>query len=316
VNHSVLRPFGDQATWIAELWWVFFFVSLAVYAAVVVVALLAVRRALRAPEAPSAAESSRLDPLAARAIGFAVALSIALIALLLVFDFAVGRAVARDEAPALTIDVVGHQWWWEVTYDDPQPSRRFNTANELHVPAGRRVALRLTASDVIHSFWVPSLRGKTDLIPGYWRTMTFVPREPGTFYGQCAEFCGLQHANMKLLVHVDEPERFEAWRAAQLAPAATPAGDTELRGAAVFRRAACVLCHTVRGTNASAQVGPDLTHLASRSTLAAGVLENSRAQLRTWVRRPQYHKPGVRMPPSTLDDGEVEDLVSYLESLR
>ena len=214
----------------------------------------------------------------------------------------------------LKVNLIGHQWWWEVQY----PDYGVTTANEIHVPAtgdGSRAAyLRLTSVDVIHSFWVPQLSGKTDLIPNRVNFMWIDPHEPGVYVGNCAEYCGTQHANMFLRVIAQTPADFEKWAADQRKVAVdTP----ELRQARdVFGSLACVNCHTVRGTPAVGKFGPDLTHLMSRQTLAAGVLRNTPEDLRKWVNDPQQAKPGCFMPSMELTPSELGQLVGYLESLK
>jgi cytochrome c oxidase subunit 2 len=207
--------------------------------------------------------------------------------------------------------VVGHQWWWEFQY----PELGFVTANELHVPVGRRVELRLTSTDVIHSFWVPELQGKTDLIPGRENVAWIEADRPGVYGGQCAEYCGIQHTHMGLLVVAQPEAEYEQWAAGQRAPAVTPADSTTDRGRETFLRA-CALCHTVRGTPAGGRLGPDLTHLASRRTLAAGLLPNTAGHLGGWISNPQALKPGTRMPRVPLSRDEFRLLHQYLLTLR
>ena len=214
----------------------------------------------------------------------------------------------------LKVNLVGHQWWWEVQY----PDYGITTANEIHVPAtpdGRRPSyLRLTSVDVIHSFWVPKLAGKTDLIPNRVNFTWIDPREPGVYVGNCAEFCGTQHANMFLRVIAEPPADFDKWAADQKKAAVD---NPELRRARdVFGSLACVNCHTVRGTPAVGKFGPDLTHLMSRQTLAAGVLRNTPDDLRKWVNDPQQAKPGCFMPSMELTPSELGQVVAYLESLK
>ena len=212
---------------------------------------------------------------------------------------------------ALEIVVRGYQWWWEFAY----PSLGVVTANELVLPAGRRVVFSLEGPDVIHSFWVPKLGGKRDVVPGRHNTVTVIPSAPGEFWGQCAEFCGTSHANMGMRVAVYAPERFDAWVAAQRAPAAEPSGDPANIGKALFAGSACVGCHTVRGVS-TGTLGPDLTHFGSRTTLAAGILANTLENVSAWVRDAPAHKPGVKMPPFALTDGQARALAAYLTALK
>ena len=218
--------------------------------------------------------------------------------------------------PDLVVEVTGRQWWWEYRYLDPDPARVFRTANELHVPVGRRVELRLTSVDVIHSFWVPSLQGKMDLIPGRVNVTWLEATRPGEYGGQCAEYCGLQHARMGLLVVAQPADEFEAWAARQRASAAAPRDSLTLAGQRAFEEAACSLCHTIRGTRAGGLAGPDLTHVAGRRTLAAGVVPNSPGHLAGWVANPDALKPGTRMPRVPMSPDAFRLMRHYLATLR
>ena len=211
--------------------------------------------------------------------------------------------------------VVGHQWWWEIRY----PDLGIVTANELHVPvtkSGKRrpTFIRLESADVAHSFWVPQLAGKIDLIPNRRNLVWIEPTEPGTYVGNCAEYCGLQHARMLLRVIAHTPDDFQKWVAAQKQP---PVDNPQLRaGRDAFFSTSCVNCHAIKGTKAKGQFGPDLTHLMSRETLGAGVIANTAENLRAWVRDPQHIKPGALMPNMQLTDGELNQMVAYLSSLK
>jgi cytochrome c oxidase subunit 2 len=228
---------------------------------------------------------------------------------------ALARVAGPPASPALTLDVTPHQWWWEVEYDGATPAERFAVANEIHVPAGRPVLVRLHGGDVIHSFWVPQLAGKTDAIPGVTNLTWLEARRPGIYRGQCGEYCGAEHARMGFEVVAETPERFEAWRRAQLTDAPAPAGQAAAKGLSIveFR---CGLCHAVRGTLAGSHVGPDLTHLMSRRTIAALRLPNTPGALAGWVQAPQSVKPGARMPDQHLSAEEMNDVLAYLETLR
>jgi cytochrome c oxidase subunit II len=216
----------------------------------------------------------------------------------------------------LTIEMTGHQWWWEIRYEDPDPSRTFTTANEVHIPVGRPVLVKLQSGDVIHSLWVPRLAGKRDLIPGRVSRMQLRADEPGVYRGQCAEFCGYQHAWMAFLVVAEPRDAYERWADAQRGSAIAPAAEQEKRGQQVFMQGTCVMCHAIQGTDANARLGPDLTHVASRQTLAAGALPNQPAHLARWIVEPQAVKPGVNMPPNRLPPADLDALVAYLSSLR
>jgi cytochrome c oxidase subunit 2 len=217
----------------------------------------------------------------------------------------------EDRPPGwMQVTVIGHQWWWEFAY----PELGFVTANELHVPEGRPVFLRLESDDVVHSFWIPRLSGKTDVVPNRENAMWIHPLEPGLYVGQCAEYCGTQHAHMLIRVFVDSESNFERWVANQQQPAVEDPAASE--GRDLFLGTACINCHTVRGTVANGRFAPDLTHLMSRTTLGAGVAENDRENLLAWLKDPDHLKPGVRMPAMGLAEGQWEQLVVYLTTLR
>jgi cytochrome c oxidase subunit 2 len=217
--------------------------------------------------------------------------------------------------PDLTIDVSAHQWWWEVHYDADDPQLQFSTANEIHIPVGAKVLVRLTGADVIHSFWVPQLSGKTDTIPGQTNLSWMEARVPGRYRGQCGEFCGFQHARMSLEVVAESASDFQRWRAHQLQPAAMPTTPQQQRGEALVEYR-CGLCHAIRGSMAEARSAPDLTHLMSRRMIAAGTIVNSPANLAEWVQDPQSVKPGNLMPDQGLTAQQLADVQSYLELLN
>ncbi|XSG81155.1 MAG: c-type cytochrome [Methyloligella sp. ZOD6] len=217
--------------------------------------------------------------------------------------------------PKLTIEITGHEWWWEVRYLSDDPHRVFTTANEIHLPVGEPVRLKLDSADVIHSFWVPAIAGKTDLIPGRTNTTVLQATKAGTYRGQCAEFCGLQHANMAFVAVAQSPEEFTAWRKGQLAPSPEPRTKEAQAGKDIFMRS-CAGCHTVRGTMARGALGPDLTHLMDRRTLAAGTLSNAPGHLAGWVANPDAIKPGSKMPRIPLEPKELLDLQAYLRTLE
>jgi cytochrome c oxidase subunit 2 len=226
---------------------------------------------------------------------------------------------AIQDAPkpktALDVTVVGHQFWWEFRY----PKYGVVTANELHIPASSEAApattfLKLTSADVNHSFWIPQLAGKTDLIANHVNTMWMDPQKPGLYLGQCAQFCGSQHAMMLLRVYVDTPEQFDTWIKNQQHPTA---GDSAVEaGRTVFERQACMNCHTVSGTAATGRFGPDLTHLMSRATLASGAMDNTSANLRQWIKSPDTFKRGALMPAMQLTDEQLDQVTAYLETLK
>jgi cytochrome c oxidase subunit 2 len=226
------------------------------------------------------------------------------------------RLGATRPSSAVTIALTGHQWWWEIEYEDAIPSRRVTLANEMHIPVGRPIVIKVTSRDVIHSFWVPNLAGKRDLIPGYTTAIWLQADSPGIYRGQCAEFCGRQHANMAIDLVAQPEADFEAWLDGQRQTAPPPQDSTAQRGLEVFKAGQCVACHTILGTLAHGQLGPDLTHVASRRTIGAGTLPNTRAHMAEWIVDSQANKPGNLMPPNVLPDTDVQALVTYLETLK
>jgi len=265
------------------------------------------RRLVAADAAPG--ESPGLQ----RALGVWIGLIVVGLTVVVLGSFLADRtlAAARDRQ-ALQVRVTGHAWWWRIAYRDPATGAWIETANELHLPAGETTRVELAAADVIHSFWVPRLGPKVDMIPGMHNDLWLEAEEPGIYRGQCAEFCGLQHANMIIRVVADPPADFDRWMAAQ----AEPAAPSDAAGRQVFETQTCAGCHRVRGTAAQGAVGPDLTHFGGRATLGAGVLPLSPANLRRWISDPQGVKPGVTMPPTTLSADDLDHLVTYLEGLR
>lgn len=221
----------------------------------------------------------------------------------------------EHQAPAITI--TGHQWWWEVHYHGPTPADGFVTANEIHIPVGRDVLVRLRSADVIHSFWVPKLSGKVDLVPARDNHIMLHADTPGVYEGQCAEFCGAEHAMMRIVVVAEPEAEYQAWRFVQHAPAVLPRHEPEVRGLEVFEQKACSLCHTIRGTEAHGTVGPDLTHVGGRLMIAANTYPNDRAHLQAWITRPHSLKPQMRMPNLFDITGEdLNALAIFLGSLR
>lgn len=301
---SAVHPAGPAAAEIAWLWWLMFFVLGAVSLLVFVLFAIAIRR--RPPR------DHRQPPLGERfiVIGGIVLPSIVLLVLLL-FSVQSSGVLLLPERD-LTIEITGHLWWWEVRY----PEQEIHTANEIHIPVGRPVLLELTSADVIHSFWVPNLAGKLDMIPGQKNRLSLQADKPGIYRGQCAEYCGLQHALMALVVVALPPAEFDDWLAAKKRPVPEPANAQVEQGRRVFFAAACDNCHAVRGTKAAGRIGPDLTHIGSRVTLGAGILANNRGNLAGWIANPQPLKPGNRMPPSYLPAGDLLALVNYLETLE
>jgi cytochrome c oxidase subunit 2 len=246
-----------------------------------------------------------------------VAVSIALLIGLLVASVMTDRALAQlSHADGLHVEVTAHDWWWAVSYDDPQPERTFTTANELYIPVGRPIIVTLHSDDVIHSFWVPSLHGKKDLIPGRVATIQFRADQSGEYLGQCAEFCGMQHAFMAFDVIALEPAQFEAWAEAQRRPAAEPEDAAARHGRELFLSGSCMLCHSIAGTTAQGRKAPDLTHFASRAHIGAGRMSNTAPNLAAWIIDPQLIKPGVNMPAHPLPAEDLGALVAYLGTLK
>lgn len=215
------------------------------------------------------------------------------------------------------IQIIGHQWWWEVHYLNPEPDLRFTTANEIHIPANRPVTIELESQDVIHSFWVPALHGKVDMIPGHENYIRIEASHPGDYVGQCAEFCGAQHAHMRILVVAQSPDEYNAWKEQQLRPAADPSTPDAQAGKQIFESGSCSMCHTVRGTLAGGHVAPDLTHIASRRLIAANSFPNNTAYLEAWITHAQSLKPGAQMPDLTQFSGvQLRQLVAFLQQLK
>jgi cytochrome c oxidase subunit II len=306
---STLDADGPKGSHIATLWWVMFAISVIVCVIVFGMLMYAVFR--RRPEAPSGQED-KTDGTTLVLVGGAIVPGVILLA---VFGFVlyVMQVTASPLRPAaLTIEVIGHRWWFEIHY----PDSHIVTANEMHVPVGQPVTLELTSADVIHSFWVPQIQQKTDMIPGRINTTWFEVSKAGTYTGECAEFCGIEHAEMDFQVIAEPPARFRQWLAQQEKPAPQPRTALQLQGEQVFLGSACVYCHTIMGTNASGRIGPDLTHLAGRQMIGAGLLPNTIGNLAGWIADSQTIKPGNAMPPMALDSKDMQAILAYLESLK
>ena len=247
-----------------------------------------------------------------------LAFPIVVLSAVLVYGLTVTGRITPDPDPdALRVRVTGEMWWWRVAYLDAAGREVLQDANEVHIPAGQPVVFELESADVIHSFWVPRLGGKLDMIPGRRNHLTLQADAPGVYGGQCAEYCGGPHALMGLVVVAHAPEDFVRWRTGRLRPAPVPAGPLVARGAEVFAANGCGACHTVRGTEANGLAGPDLTHVGARRTLGAGILPNNRGTLAGWVADSQTLKPGNRMPPyAGLSGEELQAIAAYLEAQR
>jgi cytochrome c oxidase subunit 2 len=289
-------------------------VSCAVYVIVIGVLIGVLIRRRRSGADPNTV--SRAERRALVSVGIGVGVTTVVVTCLAIGDFLTRRGLEQDQGAPLNVRIIGHEWWWEIQYEGDTPAGQIQTANELHIPVGRPVQLQLTSQDVIHSFWVPNLQGKRDLIPGRTTHITLVADERGRYEGQCAEFCGFQHAKMRMVVDAQSPADFDAWRQAQLQPARQPASDLEKRGKQVFENSTCVMCHAIQGSLASGTIGPDLTHVGSRSFIAAGTLPNTPQTLALWISRPSAVKPGTTMPSANLSGEDLSCLALYLGSLK
>jgi cytochrome c oxidase subunit II len=309
-DQSTLDPAAAASRDVASLWWAMFAVAAVVVA---VVTMLVLSASLR----PRGDRASRrwLGRSGSRLIvvgGVVVPLAILVVLFVLTLSTLPSVSAPEEGDGDLVVEVIGRQFWWEVRY----PEQGLVTANEIHIPTGTPVELRVRTADVIHSLWVPRLNRKIDMIPGRTNRILVRAEEPGVYRGQCAEFCGLAHAQMAFLVVSEEPSDFDAWMAGETGDAAAPASESAALGQEVFLSSSCVSCHTIRGTPASATVGPDLTHVGARRWLAAGTIPNTRGNLGGWIVDPQSIKPGNEMPPSDLSGPELQALLDYLESLE
>ena len=310
---AVLQPAGPVAQTIAEMAWVLIVGAGVVFVVVMVALVWALRHRHSAP-GDIGRDAGKLGWIVGAGFVFPV---VVLSALLVYADWRAQGLTPPRGAHELVISVTGHLWWWEVHYSDPARGLDVVLANQIHLPVGRAVTLGLTSHDVIHSLWVPALAGKIDMVPGRVHQLRLQADRPGVYRGQCAEFCGEQHARMALHVVAQPPEDFERWLQAQNQPAQAPREPLAQRGAQVFAEQRCTACHTVRGLGPDAAIGPDLTHVASRLHIAAGTLPMNETSLRNWVAHPQAAKPGARMPSyDRLDDDTLGALAAFLAQLR
>ncbi|WP_246672819.1 MULTISPECIES: cytochrome c oxidase subunit II [unclassified Mesorhizobium] len=315
---SALHAHGANARAILDLIWSFGAVAAITWVLVMLALAMALlhHRGAQAASPPLGIDSHQ-ERRFGRAVGSAVAATVLVLAALTITSFFAGKSIASMSGKeTLTVRITGHQWWWEIRYPKDDRSRMMVTANEIHVPVGEPVKVELDSTDVIHSFWVPSLAGKRDLIPGRPSEITLIADRPGIYRGQCAEFCGYQHAHMAVTVIAESREAFEAWRSRQDAAAIAPASEEERRGQRAFLSTGCALCHTLRGTPAKGAVGPDLTHLANRRALAADTLAMTPGALAAWIADPQSIKPGAKMPRIALSADDLRAVVAYLGSLE
>jgi cytochrome c oxidase subunit 2 len=317
-RHLVLHPGAPQGSHIEWLYWVIFWIVFAVY--VVMIAAFTRAGAKSKSDAINPLpvfEDKEGDQKAKWAVGSAIAITVVTLFVVLVLSVVTGKKVeGLTSKNPVTIQIIGHQWWWEVTYPNTQADQTVTTANEIHVPVNTPVVVLTNSSDVIHSFWAPSITGKRDLLPGYSSAFWFKVEQPGIYRGQCAEFCGLQHAHMGFSVIAQSVDDFQAWEQQQLKPASEPTNDETRRGREVFLTHACLMCHTIRGTDAGSRFGPDLTHLASRNMIAAETLPNTPGALAGWILDPQRIKPGVEMSPNPLAPDDLQALLAYLRTLQ
>lgn len=305
---SALAPAGPHSAQVATLAWVMF----AGGAAVFLIVALATAAAVFAPRRMRAALSTH-----GAIIADGAAFPIITLTALLVYGLVGVRALSGAGPPALRIEVVGERWWWRIHYLDGDGAIRLTTANEIRIPVGLPVEFRLVSPEVIHSFWIPSLGGKLDMIPGRVNSYVLSADKPGVYRGQCAEFCGAQHAQMAFYAVAMPLDAFEAWFAAQSAPAAPPDDDLRRRGAELFLAQGCGACHAIRGGPADGTRGPDLTHVGARLSLGAGMLPNNAGTIAGWIASVQQLKPEALMPSySSLDGDELRALAAYLEGLR
>ncbi len=321
-EQSVVDPSGPQAGKIAVLWWFFLWLLTAIFVIVLALTLWTLMRRHRGIEQepletthlPSEETESRLT----RVVTAATIATVVILFILLGASIFTGKAVADlgNTKNGMVIELTGNQWWWQVQYDNPDASRVLMTANEIHIPVGRPIMILGRSNDVIHSFWVPNLHGKRDLIPSRVTTEWIQADHAGAFRGQCAEFCGLQHAHMAMWVIAEPEAKFDAWMQQQLQPAVAPSDAVKQRGQQVFLNNACEYCHSIRGTPAAGQVAPDLTHFGSRRGIAANTLPNSMGNLGGWIVDPQSIKPGNHMATIALNSDDLQPLLEYLESLK
>jgi cytochrome c oxidase subunit 2 len=317
---NAINPTGPIAENLSRLWWLMFYVCSVVWVLVMIALLLSLRRATAevADRTPILEPSEESERSRRNVIITLTTITVIVLFVFLIASYSSGRSLRLNDPTknGLSIELTGHQWWWEVRYNDVDASNIFTTANEIHIPVGVPVMFTLRGADVIHSFWVPNLAGKKDLIPGKISTIWLQADKPGVYRGQCAEYCGLQHAKMALWVVAEPPEQFNAWRQNQTQEAVPASSDAQKRGQQVFFATTCVMCHAISGTAAGSNIGPNLTHVGSRHMIGAATLENTRDHMTQWIRNSQTFKPGNKMPQHNLSDADLQALVEYLESLK
>jgi cytochrome c oxidase subunit 2 len=317
-EHNSLHAAGPQASHIEWLYWAIFWITFVAFVLTIAGFTRAATKAhSSAAEMLPVSTHPEGDRRAAWAVGSAVAITVFTLFAVLFMSVITGKKVeGLTSKNPVTIQVTGHQWWWEIQYPNPQADQTVTTANEIHVPVGKPVVILTNSDDVIHSFWAPSVHGKRDLLPGYSSAFWIQIDKPGTYPGRCAEFCGLQHAHMGFSIVAEDENTFEQWEQQQLKPATDPGDPNAARGKQVFLTHACIMCHTIRGTDAGSKMGPDLTHLASRKMIAAETLPNTPGALAGWIIDPQRIKPGNKMAPNPLEPDDLQALIAYLQTLQ
>jgi cytochrome c oxidase subunit 2 len=321
-QQSAVDAAGLQSGKIETLWWFFLWILAVIFVVVMVYTIVALLRRHRGVEQePLEARhlpSEQTEKKLTRIVAGATVATVVILFVLLIASVGTGKAISElgSKNNGMVVEVTGNQWWWDVRYQNDDPRLVFKTANEIHIPIGRPVMIRGTSHDVIHSFWVPNLHGKRDLIPSRITAEWIQADNPGEYRGQCAEFCGLQHAHMSLWVIAEPEAKFNAWRQQQLQAALEPSDPVRQRGEQVFLNHACIFCHTIRGTTAVGQNAPELTHFGSRKTIAAGTLPNTLGNLGGWITDPQSVKPGNHMATIAVNPDDLQPLLEYVEGLK
>lgn len=307
---SMLDGRGPEARSVENVWWLMFALAAAVYVVVSGFIVVAIVRGRRRREDTEPAKEPKDDTF----IWFGgIVVPVVILAVLAVVTIRTTQELRKTEPDELRIEVTAKRWWWDVRYPDAGVA----TATEIHIPVGRPIDIELMSDNVIHSFWVPELAGKVDTIPGQRNHLRLEATEPGEYRGACAEYCGIQHANMSYLVIAEEPADFERWLARRSAGAGvTPASEQAARGQVVFNREACAGCHAVKGTPATATIGPDLSDFGARQTIGSLTAPNDSATLARWITEPQRMKPGNLMPPTALSGDDLAAVIAYLEGLE
>jgi cytochrome c oxidase subunit II len=319
-NESVLSPAGPQTNRVANLFWLFCGVSFAVWLIVMLFFGFALaKRRQAATDQPMLRPDPRRERRMWTTVGGAMGATLIVLLVLLIAEFTTARAThlfGESVKDQVSIQITGHQWWWDVQYKDATANKSISTANELVIPVGKPVGIELNSADVIHSFWMPNLQGKKDLVPGHPSVIYLQADRVGMYWGECAEFCGFQHAKMRMVVKAVSQSDFDAWLAKNRQPAPPPTTASESRGQQVFMTSNCVLCHQISGTMAFGRIGPNLSGVGGRSILAAGAITNTHDNMAAWLADPQGIKPGTQMPKTNLSSQDVQALTDYLESLK